>query len=179
MAYSDIYSNGGESILARGVCWSLNHNPTTSDSKTSDELSAGFLSSKIEGLEPGWEYYLRAYATNIMGTAYSYEVPVSTKPKVLASVWTQNIDLITSTSAQSGGGITDDGGSIVTLRGVCWSTSQYPTIENDRTTDGSGNNAFTSSISPLSPNTTYYIRAYAVNEIGTSYGNQLTFKTKR
>lgn len=84
---------------------------------------------------------------------------------------------ITKTTAKSGGNITDDGGATVTARGVCWSTSQNPTISDSKTEDGTGVGNFTSSISGLEPNTMYYVRAYATNSEGTGYGNELSFTT--
>lgn len=93
------------------------------------------------------------------------------------SVSSTAISNITATSATSGGNIANDGGSPVTARGVCWSTSQNPTTENSKTTDGTGIGSFSSSITGLTANTTYYVRAYAVNSQGTAYGNQVSFTT--
>jgi uncharacterized protein (TIGR02145 family) len=85
---------------------------------------------------------------------------------------------ITQTTAESGGNITSDGGATVTSRGVCWSTNQTPTISDNKTTDGTGAGNFTSSISGLSANTTYYVRAYATNSNGTAYGSAMSFTTQ-
>jgi uncharacterized protein (TIGR02145 family) len=84
---------------------------------------------------------------------------------------------ITNNSAVAGGNIVSDGGNPVTQRGVCWSTSPNPTTANSKTTDGSGIGNFSSSVNGLIANTTYYLRAYAINTNGTAYGNQLTFTT--
>lgn len=84
---------------------------------------------------------------------------------------------ITSTTAMGGGNITLAGNSDVTDRGVCWSTTAKPTITNSKTSNGTGIGAFTSSITGLSPAVTYHIRAYATNNVGTSYGSDLTFTT--
>lgn len=84
---------------------------------------------------------------------------------------------ITSSSASSGGNVTDDGAKTVTSRGVCWSTATNPTTAGSCTIDGSGTGSFTSTISGLIANTLYYVRAYAINSIGTSYGNNETFTT--
>ena len=84
---------------------------------------------------------------------------------------------ISKNSVVSGGNITDDGGSQVTGRGVCWSTSENPDISANKTSDGSGTGIFVSTINGLSPNTLYHLRAYATNNNGTSYGNQLSFTT--
>src|SRR5690606_20241040 len=80
-----------------------------------------------------------------------------------------------STSALSGGEVTDEGDSSVSARGVVWDTNQNPTLADQSTDDGSGTGAFTSQITNLNTGTTYYIRAYATNSEGTSYGNQVTF----
>jgi uncharacterized protein (TIGR02145 family) len=84
---------------------------------------------------------------------------------------------ILSYKVECGGSVVSDGGSSVTDRGVCWSISPNPTIVNDHTTDGTGLGSFTSNIIELTGNTTYYVRAYATNSSGTSYGNQVIFTT--
>ncbi|HXA02744.1 MAG TPA: collagen-like protein [Cytophagaceae bacterium] len=77
--------------------------------------------------------------------------------------------------ASTGGTITSDGGAAITMEGVCWSTSSGPTITDNKTTDGTGTGAFTSSMTGLTIGTTYYIRAYATNSIGTVYGNEVIY----
>ncbi len=84
---------------------------------------------------------------------------------------------ITQTGAVSGGNITSDGGSEITARGVCWGTAQNPTIAWDKTTDGTGVGTFSSNLTGLTPNTTYYVRAYATNSKGIAYGNEVSFST--
>ncbi len=84
---------------------------------------------------------------------------------------------ITKSTAISGGLITDDGGDSVTIRGVCWSTSQDPTIDDNKTIDGSGKGSFTSSLTGLAQGTDYYLRAYASNNMGTGYGSSIMFTT--
>lgn len=85
---------------------------------------------------------------------------------------------ITTTSATCGGNVTDDGGEDVTAKGVCWSIAPAPTTADSHTTDGSGTGEFTSTISNLTSATTYYVRAYATNSVGTAYGNEVTFTTE-
>ena len=92
-------------------------------------------------------------------------------------VTTGTISNIATNSATSGGNVTATGGKSVTARGVCWSVLHNPTTSSNHSTDGSGLGGFTSSISDLIPNTTYYVRAYATNEIGTAYGNEVSFTT--
>ena len=94
-----------------------------------------------------------------------------------ATLTTENVSNITLNSVVSGGNIFDEGNSSITARGVCWSTTTNPTIANTKTSDGSGIGIFTSNVTGLNPNTIYYLRAYATNSEGTSYGNQITFST--
>ena len=171
-----VTSDGGASVTARGVCWSISQNPTTSNSKTSDGSGTGSYTSTITGLTPGVTYYLRAYATNSEGTAYGSQLILNTSA-VAPTVTTAAITSITSTTASGGGNVTDGGGATVTARGICWSTSQNPTISNSKSTDGTETGSFTSSITGLEPGTTYYVRAYATNSAGTSYGSQMIFAT--
>ena len=84
---------------------------------------------------------------------------------------------ITSNTALGGGVVTSDGGSAVTARGVCWSVTRDPTIANLKTNDGTGIGSFTSSLTGLTANTIYYLRAYATNSEGTGYGKQISFST--
>jgi M6 family metalloprotease-like protein len=88
---------------------------------------------------------------------------------------TTAITAITSATAASGGTISSDGGAAVTSRGVCWNTSQNPTTSNSITSDGTGTGSFSSSLTGLTAGTLYYVRAYATNSAGTSYGNQVSF----
>jgi uncharacterized protein (TIGR02145 family) len=97
----------------------------------------------------------------------------------LATITTTAVTFITTYGASSGGEITSDGGATVTARGVVWSTSQNPTVTSNAgiTTNGSGTGAFTSNLTGLTAGTTYYVRAYATNSVGTAYGNQVQFTT--
>ena len=88
-----------------------------------------------------------------------------------------SVSEVTDSSALSGGNITNNGGSVVTERGVVWSTSSSPTLEDASSTSGDGSGSFNSKITGLSEKTTYYVRAYATNSQGTSYGNEVSFKT--
>lgn len=108
---------------------------------------------------------------------FSWGIMVSNVPGQLPSVTTDIISSYTSNSAVGGGIVTSEGASSVTARGVCWSNSDYPTINDNHTTDGTGTGSFTSNLTGLTANTPYYLKAYATNSMGTSYGNQVTFTT--
>lgn len=174
-----ITSDGGAEVTARGVCWNTESNPTIENDLTNDGAGTGSFISNITDLIPNTTYYLRAYAENSEGVGYGEE-KVFTTLNVFASLPTLTTVAptdITKTTAISGGNITDDGGSKVTERGVCWSESQNPTVKNSRTSDGGGDGGYSSVIEGLTANTKYYIRAYARNEAGVAYGNELVLTT--
>jgi len=171
----NVTSAGSATVTSRGVCWSTSSNPTVSDSHTTNGSGTGSFTSNITGLTAGTTYYVRAYATSSVGTAYGTQRSFTTL--TLPAVTTNTVSNITATSATCGGNVTSSGGANVTAKGVCWSTTQNPTVSNSHTTNGSGTGSFTSSMSNLTPNTTYYVRAYATNDAGTAYGEQRTFTT--
>lgn len=132
-------------------------------------------------ISTGQNYTYRVYSYNATGnsTNYSNEVSISIpNPIVLPTLQTTAVTAINTTVAVSGGNITSDGGATVTAKGVVWGTSQNPTIAlSTKTTDGTGLGSFVSNIINLTANTTYYVRAYATNSLGTSYGNEINFTT--
>ena len=194
--------DGGAEVIRWGLCYDRDESPTveanclqehlkasgTSDSAgngnalpeedhiTNKQQSKMSLSLQLDGLEPNRRYYVRSFAENLAGISYGPEIYFDTE-EGLAEVTTRSVDNITHDSARSGGTVADEGGSPVTQRGVCWSTSQYPTTI-DCTSDGSGTGSFTSILSNLQPETRYYVRAYATNSAGTSYGSQREFATE-
>ncbi len=130
------------------------------------------FSVEVEGLKGGVTYY------------YCYEYDdgynkVKCDVRGLVTITTKDITNIKTTTATCGGNVTPDGNATVTARGVCWSTSQNPTINDSHTTDGTGTGSFTSNLTNLTANTTYYVRAYATNEKGTAYGEERSFTTAK
>ena len=97
----------------------------------------------------------------------------------LPAVETLPLTTITTTTAQGGGNVTDDGGAPVFSRGVCWNTTGHPTIADPHSGDGSGTGVFASALSGLLPGTTYHVRAFASNSVGTAYGSEVVFTTFR
>ena len=95
----------------------------------------------------------------------------------LPTVTTTAISAIDKTTATGGGEVTADGGADVTARGICWGTSQNPTVDSSHSTDGTGTGSFTSAMTGMTANTTYYVRAYATNSAGTAYGEEVSFTT--
>jgi plastocyanin len=173
----EITSDGGASIESRGICWSTSADPTVDGSKINAGSGTGAFTADMTDLTPDTQYYVRAFATNSAGIGYGNQVTFTTELTSLALLTTTEASMITSTTAVSGGNITSDGGDAITARGVCYSTSQNPTVTDSKTDDGAGAGLFESSLTDLSPGTTYYLRAYATNSTGTAYGNQITFTT--
>jgi len=173
-----IIDDGGFTITSRGVCWSKSSEPTISDVHTFDGSGTGSFTSILTGLLPNTSYYIRAYATNLNGTVYGNQLSFTTDDGIPVLTTTE-INDITATTATSGGTITDDGGLEITVRGVCWSTTANPTITDSHTTDGTGTGTFTSNLTGLNATTTYYLRSYATNIIGTVYGNEISFTSDR
>ena len=104
----------------------------------------------------------------------TYTIP---NPSNLATLTTTAVSAIAETTAISGGNISNDGGTLITQRGVCYSTSPSPTTANATIISGSGTGSFTSNLTSLTANTIYYVRAYAINSAGTAYGNEVSFTT--
>jgi hypothetical protein len=134
------------------------------------------MATTLEALQPGTTYYIRAYAVNEFGTAYS-EVFTFTAAEAKAPTLS---DITQSASADFSvtvkASITDGGTSAVTQMGFCWSTTnQNPTMnDNKKVLEGT---ALETVLSDLQAGKTYYIRAFAVNEFGTTYSKVFTFKT--
>ena len=173
----NITDDGGLSVTARGVCWSTSPNPTVSDSHTTNGTGTGSFTSSIIGLEISTTYYVRAYAITNAGTAYGEQQSFTTRDGI-PTVTTAEVTDIQGETATFGGNVTDNCGLTVTTRGVCWSTSPNPTLDDSHTTNGSGNGSFSSSITGLTISTTYYVRAYATTSAGTGYGEQVSFTTR-
>lgn len=174
----EVTSDGNSDIFVRGVCWSTKKSPDVKDQRTTDGYGEGVFTSNITDLKSNTLYYVRAYAVNNEGISYGNQITFTTSLFSGPELTTSTVTGITQTSAISGGNITSDGGVAVTARGVCWSsTKTIPDITDSKTTNGSGTGVFTSNITGLTGNTTYYVRGYATNAEGTGYGAVLQFKT--
>ena len=169
--------DGGAPVTERGICWGSSHNPTVANHCSSGGMGTGEYTVDMTGLQPHTTYYARAFATNSSGTQYGDEVSFSTLAVSVPGVTTSVVTNIGRTSASCGGSVNSDGGADVTERGVCWGTSHNPTISGQHIPSGSGLGDFTCSITGLSVNTTYYVRAYAKNSKGTAYGEERSFAT--
>lgn len=174
----NLITDGG-AVTTRGVCYSTSPNPTIlSSKKNGSSTTLGVQSVTITGLSPNTTYYVKAFATNLIGTAYGNEVSFTTAKSAPVISTVSAATSITANSAISGGNVLLDGGYTVTQRGVCWTQGITPTIADSISTNGTGVGAFVSNLTNLLPNRTYKVRAYATNSMGTTYSsNIISFNT--
>ena len=170
-----VTSDGGDSVTARGICWSTSANPTLADNHTVDSCGLGSFIGTMTGLIPGTQYHVRAYATNGGGTAYGGNRTFTTKTTPTVSI--DSVVNITSVTARCTCHVTHNGGLPLTARGLCWDTIPSPTINGNHTTNGTSTGNFIVQITDLTPGVTYYVRCYATNSIGISYSNEYSFTT--
>ena len=167
----------GTHVFLRGVCWGTAPSPDIDGDHTTEGTGIGSFSGTLEGLNPNTTYFVRAYAVSDHGLSYGNELSFTTLSGIPV-VTTAEVSDVTGNSALCGGTIADDGGLEITARGVCWSTSPNPTLNDSHTTDGTGTGSFTSSLTGLNASTTYYVRAYASNSLVTIYGGEQSFTTE-
>ena len=165
----EVTEGGITEVTARGICWGTSANPTTQVAAAAGGL--GEFTVSISGLENNVNYYLRAYATNAQGTVYGEDIQFTCTMPV--PVVTTGAVTISGGDATVAGEITDDGGSAITARGICWGTSENPTISDNAVPYAEADNAFSVTISGLSKDITYHARAYATNASGTGYGEDV------
>jgi hypothetical protein len=164
--------NWNTSVDATGYKWN-----TTDDFSTAADLGM-VLSMTEEGLDCNTSYTSYVWAYGACGNSTTTALTQSTSGcPVMPEVSTDAVTAIDQTTATSGGNVISDGGATVTEYGVCWSISANPTISDSHTSDGSGTGSFISSLTGLSENTFYYVRAFATNSVGTAYGNEESFTT--
>ena len=175
---SEVISDGGGDIIERGFWYSTTPNPTLANEKKVSGNGKGVFSASISNLTANTTYYIRAFARNSKGTTYGEQAEFKTKEYTLPSVSTSVTTKVKYTTATCGGNVSDDGGQEVTDKGICYSTSQYPTVSDYKVSCGSGIGDFECDLSNLSEGTTYYVRTYAINSVGINYGDQSSFVTK-
>ena len=172
----EVTDDNGEDITERGFVWLKGTGtPTTSDYKIQSDGTTGEFTAVITDIVPNQTYSFRAYAINAKGTSYGETMSfmIEIYPPTVTTV---DVTDITDNSAVSGGVIVDDGGGDIIAKGVVWSRSKNPTVEDSfKTEDGNGVDSFTSYLTDLTSGRTYYVRAYATNLVGTSYGEELQF----
>lgn len=182
-----IVSAGSSKITKYGFCWSESATPTISDyySNLGDCSEPKAFEAAASSLKSETKYYYRAYAENSVGISYSEKtlsfttLGMPSKP----GVSTGEVNDITNSSAKVKGTITSLGNvEKITQYGHVWSTKQGPTIENASCTrlgEATATCSFVSTLEKLETAQTYYVRAYATNEKGTTYGEETSFITAK
>ena len=140
-------------------------------------VNMGYYNWKVpQGTQEAADYKIKISSVN--NSSIIQESPAfSIAAKAIPTVTTAEVEDISYFTASCSGEVIQDNGFEVTARGVCWATTANPTITGNKTEDGSGTGTFTSSLTGLTDNTTYYVRAYATNSAGTAYGEEKTFTT--
>lgn len=184
-----VTDDGGHDLIYLGFCYKQ---VETGDASLPDAEGNGSVvsipvaesesfSTTLTGLTPGAAYIIRAYATNALGIGYSTAITVVTSSDNVPVVSAVTTSELTATSIHAEATLQDTGSSEVTQVGFCWSTeSSLPTIDSNSHAEATlqmSDNSFSLDITGLSPNTTYYIRAYAVNSFGPGYGEVYRFTT--
>ena len=170
-----------DGVAQYGHVWNTKTNPTVDNQKTQlgkVDAATAFVST-LTNLVPGQTYYVRAYATNSIGTAYGEEVMFTTAAGDV-TLTTTSATNVTSDGATIGGSISSLGGNEISERGVCWATTSNPTVSGNHETSSSTSNSFSVQLTNLSENTTYHARAYVkTKENKVFYGNEVTFTTSK
>ena len=173
----NISDEGDAGVVSRGIVWG-DETPTLESNTgfVSSGTGTGLFSCNMTGLNPFTDYNVRAFATNKYGTSYGNLQSFKTLAEN-ATVITISPTNVTDNSATVGGNVTNDGGDEITERGIYWSLSENPEISGTKLAIGSGTGLFSITLSDLNGKATYFVKAYAVNSAGTSYGEQMSFTT--
>ena len=172
---------GSTGVSQHGFCWSLTPNPAQAIdcNPLGGKNEKGGFSNIIEGFSPGTEYHIWAFAENEDERKYGQAITFTTLSVDLPEVETGGIFYITPTAADCEYNILSDGGSPVTERGLCWGTEPSPNVDGAHSTDGpAGIGTYWGTMNDLTPETDYYVRAFAINIAGIAYGNERTFATQ-
>ena len=166
--------DGGTQISEMGICWNTQTAPVLENNKlTTKDLVAAL---EIKDLKPNTQYFVRAYAINKVGVAYSEEYEFTTYS--LPEIQTEDITDIQMTTALLNGTLVFNGNDTTAIKGFCWGTNEVPTLENNHIEIDTTSATYTYRLSNLIDETQYYVRAYAQNKIGIVYGETKLFTTQ-
>lgn len=175
---SKLLDNGNGNVTDCGFCYSTSANPTTSDASISYGKATGEFGKTVTGLNENTTYHVRAYAINELGTAYSEDVTFKTQEVTIPVLSAVTMGTISNTSAELEANVTSLGNGTLRDAGFVYSTNQYPTLDDHMISCGK-NTTLKTTAQGLTPETKYYVRAYATNEKGTAYGAEKTFTTTK
>lgn len=174
---AEITDDGGEDVITNGICWSRNINPTLSDTCIELNSSSSQFTATITGLEQSTTYYVRAYARNRTGTGYSPNRNLFTLGTDTPEIATNEPEDIGYFDAVIGGTILDDGGSDLIETGVCYSKMEMPGFADNCVATDTPESDFTVSLTGLEHSTNYFVRAYATNQNGSAFGDDVLVST--
>jgi uncharacterized protein (TIGR02145 family) len=161
-----------------GFCYNTTGNPTLSDSSVVVDVIKGKITWKPYTLEGGTKYFIRSYAKNKLGTGYGWETNFTTKPYTVPAVSTPYISYVSHNTVMcTGGKASVDNIADISSKGVCWSTSINPTVNDQKILMEGGSGGLGGTIEGLAPGIVYYIRGFATNSLGTAYGGNNVIKT--
>lgn len=173
---SSVTDKGNSTITACGFCWSTSANPTTENETVACETANAAFGAKLSGLKDGTKYYVRAYATNAMGTGYSEQAEFTTTA-VTVPVWgTASVSSIGRTRVNVSATLVSNGNADITEMGICWATHPESSVYDEKLICQNGNSISTQ-VTGLQGTTTYYLRVYAQNAKGIAYSNEVSFTT--
>lgn len=174
----EVTNEGFSAASERGFVMSeTNPKPSVSDTKFAVGYGKGSFSKELDNLKVNTKYYFSAFATNTKGTSYGEILNFTTADYKLATLTLEEPKNITYTTVQLTGAVTEDGGVEVSERGFCLNTTPNPTTANIKIINGKGLGTFSTVVTDLKDETSYYVRAYAINGKGISYGTEFNFKT--
>ena len=180
LASGTVSSDGGAAITSRGVVFSPVAQPTLlTGIPVSVTSGTGSFAAPLSPLQGKTTYYVRAFVNTSAGTTYGSQVVFSTAESIPVVVTGAAVAGVTFDTFTVSGDVTNDGGTPVTRRGIVYGPTVTPTLgaAMDAPATGAGTGAFSSALTGLAPETTYYARAYAASTLGTAYGADITFKT--
>lgn len=177
-----VTSLGNGTIQRKGFCWSSKYTIPSLEQRDGDwaaSTDGNTYSYELTGLTGKTKYYVRAYAENEKGVSYGEVQEFTTSTSVSIPVLSgTTVNEISETSAKVTATVISDGGSTILTRGFCYSsTNQLPTTGDPNVQSPNTTSVFTSEITGLSPETTYYVRAFATNAKGVAYSESYTVKT--
>lgn len=174
-----VTTSGGNTIVERGVCWSTVSNPVTGDNKVVATSDNATFTCRLKGLSPLTVYYARAYARTDIGTTfYGDNISFTTTHEItLADLSHVSVSEITVSKVSLSCSVVSNGHGKISDCGFCYHTSPNPTTGNNRVSYGESNSTFGRTVTDLAEDTRYYVRAYAINEAGTVYSEEVSFTT--
>jgi hypothetical protein len=176
----EVTDEGFTAATDRGFVYSIkNANPSVSDTKIQSGYGKGEYQVMVDNLSLNTKYYFKAFATNTKGTAYGEVQNFTTSDYKTPTVTTDAPLNITHFSADLGGSVTDAGGLTITQRGICYGLNPNPSISDNKLIIGEGIGVFKVTLQNLKDISKYYVRAYAINSKGISYGNEQSFNTNK